>query len=114
VVSVVLVGGSVFPIKTAADEAIGAEVAVTMTSRATGVEVEVMDESAGVTGVEPAAVANTKTPVFTKDRASKIKGSFVLAPKAASHRRVAVYCFAASHYSSCHGRLSDNTSIIAF
>ena len=55
--SVVLAGGSRFPIKAAADEALGVEVAVTMTSIAAGVEVEVMEAGAGVTRVEPVAVA---------------------------------------------------------
>ena len=54
--SVVLAGGSRFPIKAAADEAIGVEVTLTMTSMAAGVAVGVMDAGAGVTGVEPAAV----------------------------------------------------------
>ena len=41
--SVVLAGGSKFPIKAAADEALGVEVAVMMTSSAAGVAVGVMD-----------------------------------------------------------------------
>ena len=54
--SVVLAGGSRFPIKAAADGALGVEVVVMMTSSAAGVEVEVMEADAGETGVEPAAV----------------------------------------------------------
>jgi hypothetical protein len=52
-------GGSRFPIKAAADEALGVEVAVMMTSSAAGVVVGVMEAGAGVTGVEPAAVTAT-------------------------------------------------------
>jgi hypothetical protein len=55
--SATVAGGSVFPIKAVADEAIGVEVIVNATSIAAGVEVEVMDAGAEVTGVEPATVA---------------------------------------------------------